>query len=223
MSVKIKSINYQIEQKIKNILFRYLPETLFKELENRQIINQVNKKIQEDLSSFASKDPAAKNSLKYILDSYLSFKAVLHYRIANALYYLSQNANEITPLQTVARKISEQAKAETGIEIHPAAKIGRRFVVDHGFGTVIGETTQIGDDCYILQSVILGARRIAANCEGKRHPTLGNRVEVGGFVRIFGNVTIGNDVKISPCVVITKDIPANSTVVLLTTNQIIKN
>ncbi len=217
-----KALKLQIENSTDLVLSRYLPEILLKALKSKGIINGINKKILRDLLCFAQKDPAAKNNPQYILESYLSFKAVYYYRIAHTLYTVSPGVDTARPLQIVARKISEEAKVKTGVEIHPGAKIGSRFVIDHGLGTVIGETTVIGNDCYILQGVTLGATGIASNQNSKRHPTLGNRVEVGGFVRIFGSVTIGDDVKISPCVVITQDIPANSKVILKTTNQIIR-
>lgn len=223
MQLKTNSIEHKIEKNVKITLRTYLPENLFKELEEKDIITQIKNKTLEDLLSFADKDPAAKNSPEYILEAYGCFKAVQSYRIAHALYNLSPRIDFVSPLQIVARKISEKAKATTGIEIHPGAKIGRRFVIDHGHGTVIGETTEIGDDCYLLQDVVLGAKAIAGNQITKRHPTLGNRVEVGGFVSIFGPVTIGDDVKISPRVVIRDNVPANSRVLLLTSNQIIKN
>lgn len=222
MLLTANSIETEIKNKVKRMLSTYLPTNQAKELDIQDIIQLITCKIQDDLFSFASKDPAAKKSPEYILEAYKSFQAVLSYRIANALYNCCSKTINISPLQIIARQISEEAKVTTGIEIHPAANIGCRFVIDHGYGTVIGETAEIGDDCYLLQGVILGAREIAANHITKRHPTLGNRVEVGGFARIFGAVTIGDDVKISPCVVITKDVPAKSKVILVTTNLIIK-
>ncbi len=215
-------LKYQIEKANKQLLSEYCSLFVILELEEIGILEHISNLVLEDLLGFAAKDPAAKNSPQYIWSSYSSFHAVRLYRIAHALNTLSLN-NQITPFNILARRISERAKILTGIEINPAAQSGRRLVIDHGFGTVIGETTEIGDDCYILQGVVLGARGIAGNKIAKRHPTLGNRVEVGGFVRIFGAVTIGDDVKISPSVVITEDIPANSKVILLTTNLIIKN
>ncbi|MCC3410388.1 MAG: serine acetyltransferase [Microcoleus sp. PH2017_29_MFU_D_A] len=223
MLLTFSRLDRQISQVIEGLLQSHLSESSISELKTREIIDQVNDRIYDDLICFSNKDPAAKKSPEYIFESYLSFQALMYYRVANALYYsCHSNGNEITHLKIVARRISEQAKAKSGVEIHPAATIGRRCIIDHGYGTVIGETCEIGDDCYILQGVILGARGISGNQYSKRHPTLGNRVEVGGCVRIFGAVTIGDDVKISPYIVITEDIPANSKVLLRTTNQIIK-
>ncbi len=155
-----------------------------------------------DLQSFAKKDPSAHGDMIYILDSYLSFYAVLLHRIAHFIYESDK---------TKARQISEYAKLKSGVEIHPAANIGLNFVIDHGNSTVIGETCIIGNDCYILQNVILGGSKIAQNKEGQRHPVIGNNVEIAANVRIFGSVKIGNNVKISSNLVITSDVPNNTT------------
>lgn len=154
-----------------------------------------------DLYALSEKDPAGRKDLKYIAISYSSYFAVLSYRVSHFLY--DQGA------YLDAKMISEYAKIKTGIEIHPAAKIGKRFVIDHGNGTVIGETSIIGDDCYLLQSVIIGSSGIANNPVGKRHPVIGNNVEIGAFVNLLGNIEIGNNVKISPRLTIKKSIPDN--------------
>lgn len=114
----------------------------------------------------------------------------------------------------VARCISEQAKLESGVEIHPAAIIGQRFVVDHGIGTVIGATAVIGEDCYLLQGGVVGSCGIASNPRGKRHPTIGNRVEIGAFARLLGPIVIGDDVLIGPHCVLTDSVPAEGRVVI---------
>lgn len=216
------SLKYQINKANKRLLSRYCPMSLIRELEERGILEKIGNENLEDLLSFAAKDPAAKQDPQYIWSCYRSYQSVHFHRIAHQLDSLSPT-NQINPFNILARRISERAKVLTGIEIHPAARIGRRFVIDHGHGTVIGETAEIGDDCYILQGVVLGATGIAGNKATKRHPSLGNRVELGSFVRIFGAVTIGDDVKISPYVVITEDIPANSRVILRTQNLIVTN
>ncbi len=175
----------------------------------------------EDLLAFSEKDPACGGDAEYILHSYLSFKAVVYYRISNYIYNMKYL--DMDNIKRLSRYISEKGKVETGIEIHPKAKIGKRFIIDHGIGTVIGETTEIGDDCYILQSIVLGAQGIAANINKKRHPTIGNNVEIGAFSRILGPINIGNNVVISPNAVVTSDIPSYSKVVIRNQMQIKKN
>ena len=161
----------------------------------------------EDLHALAERDPAAHGCWRYVWESYRSFRGVLSYRVAHALQAASAGTTRLSgsPI-SLARQIAEEAKVHTGVEIHPAATIGRRFVIDHGNGTVIGETVIIGDDCYVLQGVVLGAAGIASNPHGRRHPRLGNRVEIGGFARVFGAITIGDDVIIGSGAVITTDV-----------------
>ena len=111
----------------------------------------------------------------------------------------------------------------TGVEIHPGATIGPHFVIDHGFGTVIGETAFVGSDCYFLQGVILGSLGISSNPLGKRHPTIGNRVEIGAFSKILGPVSIGDDVKISPGCLVNFDVDSNSRVLSINECQVINS
>lgn len=110
----------------------------------------------------------------------------------------------------------------SGAELHPSSQIGRRFILDHGFGTVFGETVSIGDDCYVLGGVTLGASGISGNPQGKRHPSIGNRVQLGAFSRIFGCVDIGDDVFIGPNCTITQNIPSGSKVTLRSSLQILR-
>ncbi|GAA3592126.1 hypothetical protein GCM10023078_19710 [Gibbsiella greigii] len=168
----------------------------------------------DDLCAFSEKDPAGRKDLNYIAMCYPSYFSVLSYRIA---HFLHENG-----LFLDAKIISENAKLKTGIEIHPSAMIGRRFVIDHGIGTVIGETSVIGNDCYILQSVIIGSSGIANNPTGKRHPVIGNNVEIGAFVNLLGSIKIGNNVKISPRVTIKNSIPDDSSVLKITENVLLK-
>jgi len=175
----------------------------------------------DDLKAFAKKDPAAQGSCEYIWKSYTTFKAVMYYRIANAIYYYQTLKKEV--LKEIARQISEKAKVMTGVEIHPGAKIGARFICDHGTGTVIGETSVIGDDCYMLQGVILGVSNFGIKViSGKRHPTIGNNVRIGGHAKILGPIKIGNNCEISPQVVITEDVPDNSKVIIVNQYQLLK-
>jgi serine O-acetyltransferase len=172
------------------------------------IMESAVQQVTEDLQAYAERDPASGGRTELILDSYASFKAVLFHRLAHQVWRLG----ELTDREIIAHRLANTGKLQSGVEIHPAARIGRRFVLDHGFGTVIGETCEIGDDCYLLSGVTLGACGIADNPGGKRHPKLGNGVEVGAGARILGAVDIGDNVFISPACVITRDVPANTRV-----------
>lgn len=181
-------------------------------------------KIYDDLVFFAEKDPASKNNPTNIFYNYSSFVAVFNYRVANAMLYCEPlNAWNAEINYQYALFVSCKAKMVSGIEIHPCAKIGNKFVIDHGFGVVIGETTEIGDRCYVLGGVILGAFGIAGNPNNKRHPTIGNDVQIGSFSRIFGNINIGNNVIIGANCTIKSDIDDNCVVTLKSELQIIKN
>ncbi|MFC6297253.1 serine acetyltransferase [Pseudomonas sp. CCM 7893] len=177
--------------------------------------------VAEDLIAYAYRDPASRGRAELILESYASFKAVLFYRLAHWVWSFHQQHN--SAFCAIALKLSNQGKILSGAEIHPAAQIGRRFVLDHGYGTVIGETCEIGNDCYILCGVTLGARGIANNPDGKRHPRLGNNVEIGAGARVLGYVQIGDNVFISPACVITQDVPAGTKVKVVNQIQLQKN
>ena len=148
------------------------------------------------------KDKSAKSILEIIF-FYQGIHALVLYRIAHILYNLK--------LYFLARGISSIGRILTGIEIHPGAKIGKRLFIDHGTGTVIGETTTIGDDCLIYHQVTLGST--GKEKEFKRHPTIGNNVMIGAGAKVLGNINIGNNVKIGANAVVTKSIPDNCTVV----------
>ena len=158
-------------------------------------------KVKEDINVIYENDPAAKNLLEVIL-CYPGLHALIAYRFAHRLY------NWNIPL--IPRMISYLTRIITGIEIHPAAKIGRRFFIDHGDGVVIGETTVIGNDVLVYQQVTLGG---TGKESGKRHPTLGNKVIVGAGAKVLGNITIGDNVRIGAGSVVIEDVPPHSTVV----------
>jgi serine O-acetyltransferase len=159
------------------------------------------KRIKSDINSVFERDPAARNTFE-ILTTYPGLHAIIFYRLTHWLW----NKN----WQGLARFISSLSRWFTGIEIHPAAKIGDRFFIDHGMGVVIGGTAKIGDDCTLYQGVTLGG--INTN-EGKRHPTLGNRVVVGAGAKILGPIEISDDVRIGSNAVVLKAVGANRTVV----------
>ncbi len=157
--------------------------------------------VREQIETIFREDPAAKSALEIIL-CYPGFHAILWHRVAHRLY------NARVPL--LPRVISQFSRLLTGIEIHPGAKIGRRFFIDHGMGVVIGETAEIGNDCLIYQGVTLGG---TGNDRGKRHPTLGDCVVVGAGAKVLGSIRIGNNVKIGAGSVVVHSVPDHSTVV----------
>jgi len=157
--------------------------------------------LKADFKAVFEKDPAARSTLQVIL-FYPGFHAIIGYRIAHWFWKIG--------LRSIAICISYIVRRWTGIEIHPAARIGKGFFIDHGMGVVIGETTEIGDDVLLYQGVTLGG---TGKDKGKRHPTLGNNIVVGAGAKILGPVTIGDNVKIGAGSVVLKSIPPNSTVV----------
>lgn len=142
-------------------------------------------RIKEDIKCFCERDPAATSAIEVML-LYPGFKAIRSHRKAHWLY----NHN----MFFIARMISQHCVRKTGIEIHPGAQIGRRFFIDHGTGTVIGETTVIGDDVTVYQGVTLGG---TGKDIGKRHPTIGNNVLIGAGAKILGPVTVGDNTNIA--------------------------
>src|SRR2546426_1103592 len=158
-------------------------------------------RINNDLRAVFERDPAATSKLEVIL-TYAGFHALLAYRVAHRLHTWG--------IPFVPRAISQLARWLTGIEIHPAATIGRGFFIDHGMGVVIGETTEIGDYVTLFQGVTLGG---TGKERGKRHPTLGSHVVVGAGAKILGGIKIGDNVKIGANSVVLKSVPPNSTVI----------
>ena len=158
-------------------------------------------KLKEDIKVIYENDPAA-NSLAEVILCYPGLHALIMYRLAHRFYKWK--------IPFLPRFISHLTRIITGIEIHPAAKIGRRLFIDHGEGIVIGATTIIGDDCLLYQQVTLGG---TGKDKGKRHPTLGNNVVVGAGAKILGNINIGDKVRVGAGSVVIHDVPEHSTVV----------
>ena len=156
--------------------------------------------LMDEVRIVKEKDPAIKSTIEVIL--YPSFWARLFHYVSHWFYGLH--------LFFLARLISQLSRFLTGIEIHPGAKIGKKFFVDHGMGTVIGETCEIGENVLIYQGVTLGG---TGKDTGKRHPTVGNNVLIGAGVKVLGPIVIGNNSKIGAGSVVLKDVPPNSTVV----------
>lgn len=168
----------------------------------------VFKSIQEDISAFMARDPAARSRLEIVV-LYPGFHALMIYRLASALWRRR--------LFLIARLLSHVGRLLTGIEIHPGARIGRRLVIDHGFGVVIGETSEIGDDVTLYQGVTLGGIAPSVNSKSqvnvKRHPSLRNNVIVGSGAQILGPVTVGEGARVGANAVLTKDLAPGVTAV----------
>lgn len=158
-------------------------------------------KLKEDIKVIYENDPAANNLLEVIL-CYPGLHALIMYRLAHRLYKWN--------IPFFPRLISHLTRIITGIEIHPAAKIGRRLFIDHGEGIVIGETTEIGNDVLIYQQVTLGG---TGKEKGKRHPTIGNNVIIGAGAKVLGNITIGDNCRVGAGSVVIQNVPEHSTVV----------
>jgi serine O-acetyltransferase len=164
---------------------------------------QVAREVREDLAAALERDPAARSvgRLEMLL-TYGGVQALLSHRISHALHAAG------VPL--VPRLLAYLTTAMTGVEIHPAARIGRGLFIDHGAGVVIGETAEVGDDVTIYQGVTLGGTGFA---RGKRHPTVGNEVMIGAGSALLGPIEIGDRAKIGANSVVIHDVPPNSTVV----------
>ena len=143
---------------------------------------------------------------------YPGVKAIIYYRIAHSLY----NKGHFF----LADWISKRTRRKTGIEIHPAAKIGKGLFIDHGMGVVIGETTEIGDNCTIYQGVTLGG---TGKDKGKRHPTIGSNVTIGSGAKVLGPFKVGDNSKIAANAVVLNEIPSNSTCVGVPTRVVKRN
>lgn len=159
------------------------------------------KTLKADLDSYLEKDPAARNRIE-VFFLYSGYKAVRKYRRAHWFY--------THHMKMIARYLSQRARHKTGVEIHPAAVIGKGLVIDHGMGVVIGETTVIGDNCVLYQNVTLGG---TGKEVGKRHPTLGDNVLVGAGAKVLGPFKVGDNARIAAGAVVLSEIPENATAV----------
>ena len=157
--------------------------------------------IREDIATVQRSDPAAQSAFTI----FISYPGLHAKWMHTPEHWLWEHG-----LRGPARVLSQITRFFTGVEIHPAAQLGRRLFIDHAMGVVIGETTVVGDDCTLYQGVTLGG---TGNEDGKRHPTLGNNVVVGTGAKVLGNIVIGDNVRIGGNSVVVKDVPANCTVV----------
>jgi len=158
-------------------------------------------RLKEDIQTIKERDPAAKNYVEILL-CYPGLHAIWFHRLAHGLYQ--------EKWYTTARLVSHVSRWFTGIEIHPGAQIGRRLFIDHGMGVVIGETSEIGDDCLIYKGVVLGGTTLVKK---KRHPTIGNRVIIGSNSTVLGAITIGDGARVGSGSVVVKPVPSGATVV----------
>jgi len=157
--------------------------------------------LRETIRAYRERDPAARSDVEVLL-CYPGLHAVLWHRLAHGLW----RRGMVLP----ARLISHLGRFLTGIEIHPGARIGRRLIIDHGMGVVIGETAEIGDDVYLYHQVTLGG---TSSARGKRHPTIGNGVIVGAGAKVLGGITIGENARVGANAVVVEAVAANTTVV----------
>ena len=153
------------------------------------------------LSAYQRRDPAARSKLEVLL-LYPGVHAVINHRIAHWCY--------CHHLKFIARCVSQWSRFWTGIEIHPGAKIGRRLVIDHGMGIVIGETAEVGDDCLIYHGVTLGG---TGKEQGKRHPTIGNNVMISSGAKVLGPFKVGDNARIASNAVVLREVPESATAV----------
>ncbi len=159
------------------------------------------KRLSETLSAYQARDPAARSKLEIFL-LYPGVHAIIGHRIAHFFY--------VHHLLFLARLVSQLFRHFTGIEIHPGARIGRRFVIDHGMGIVIGETAEVGDDVLLYHGVTLGG---TGKDQGKRHPTIGNNVLIGCGAKVLGPFKVGDNSRIASNSVVLSEVPADATAV----------
>jgi serine O-acetyltransferase len=157
--------------------------------------------LRETIRTYRERDPAARSWLEVLL-CYPGLHAVMWHRLSHWLWQHD--------LRLLGRFSSHISRWLTGIEIHPAAKLGRRFVIDHGMGVVIGQTAEVGNDCYFYHQVTLGVARTSS---GKRHPTVGNNVIIGAGAKVLGPITVGDNARVGANSVVLDDVPDDTTVV----------
>ncbi len=178
--------------------YSFIEDKIF---DGRCFLSELADEVADDVAAVRERDPAARSDIEVML-LYSGIHAMLAYRVSHKLYVNKKFLS--------ARAVSQLARFLTGIEIHPGATIGKRLMIDHGSGVVIGETCVIGDDCTLYQGVTLGG---TGKDTGKRHPTLGDRVMVGAGAKVLGPFRIGDDAKVAAGAVVLKEIPAGCTAV----------
>jgi len=194
-----RRVKKRVEPRILRLSWIYPWEALFFLSVLRK--EKMFKDMKETIEAYKARDPAARTTLEVLL-LYPGISATNSHKIAHWCY----NHN----LKLTARTISQVNRHRTGIEIHPGAKIGKRLVIDHGMGIVIGETAEVGDDCLIYHGVTLGG---TGKDKGKRHPTIGNNVLIGTGAKVLGPFTVGDNSRVAANSVVLSEIPENSTAV----------
>ena len=178
-----------------------IAKQVYRDSKTASVLKSIKDTVTEDVKTVKERDPAASSTAEVLL-LYSGLHAVWAHRVSHKLY---KNNHKFS-----ARLISQGAKAITGIEIHPGATIGKNLFIDHGAGVVIGETTEIGDNCTLYQGVTLGG---TGKDTGKRHPTLGDNVMVGAGARVLGPFKVGDGSKIAANAVVLNEVPENCTAV----------
>lgn len=238
--VSAMSILKQVEAIICKFLEPFAASLAMSDRDIRCIKAEIFQKVLADFESLRDRDPAAMERVSeaipmsdvdaesvanFLYETYPSMQAVLWYRVANVIYSTELIEDEYSRREIALTQIYPAGRVKTGIDIDPRAKIGRRFVIDHGAGTVIGRHVEIGDDCYLLHCVNLGAgppleAGTAVDASVSRHPHIGNRVTIFGYVSILGSITIGDDTVVGTRCLITQSIPPNSKVRVVNQYQI---
>jgi serine O-acetyltransferase len=167
-------------------------------------------RFREDIAAVLARDPAARHALEVVL-CYSGLHAIWLHRLSHVLWRMR--------LKLLARILSHISRFITGVEIHPAAKLGRRLFIDHGMGVVIGETAEVGDDVTLYHGVTLGGLSVS---KIRRHPNIGHRVVIGAGAKILGAVSVADDARIGANAVVTKDVPAGATMVGIPAEMVVK-
>jgi serine O-acetyltransferase len=167
--------------------------------------------LREMIQAYRARDPAARSSIEVLL-CYPGVHAIIWHRLGNALWRKR--------LFLAARLVSNIGRLLTGIEIHPAAQLGRRIIIDHGMGVVIGETAIVGDDVYMYHQVTLGG---TSSARGKRHPTIGSNVIIGAGAKILGDILVGEDARVGANAVVVQDVQPGITVVGIPARAVERN
>jgi serine acetyltransferase len=213
----LRKISEEINFELNSIFDKYSLDSFM--VDTAAIKEKVIASVFEDLEVLKIDDPANRGFYNVAWTS-LAFKAVRYYRYANCIFWESENEIEKDYRLQIVREISEQTKIETKVEIHPLATIGKKFLIDHGVNTVIGERCEIGDNCMVLNDVVLGSSFDANIPAEQRHPKIGNNVKIYGGAKVLGSIYIGHDCIIGARCIVRKSLENGSTVSIVNQLQI---